>query len=415
MKRFFRILAVCAAVFSIIILVAGAMISSLTPDSYNVTSENSDDDFYISYWPVNAKSISHTSREIENADKLYSKKHDADIMLMNLIPIKRVNVDIISNAQVIPCGTPFGIKIFTQGVVVVGMTGVKCETEQCNPAKEAGLKKGDVIKKINGVEVNTNEDVSKIVEENGGKGLELEISRDNMVFNTTLVPVKSANDNTFKIGLWVRDSSAGIGTLTFYDEQTKSFAGLGHGICDIDTCELLPLMKGDIVKANINGVTKGVRGTPGELRGYFNSEDPIGNLTANISTGVYGFMEDKPSENEAIPVLMKQDVTTGSAKVLTTIFGEEPQYYDIEIVSVNYNENYPTKNMVVSITDPVLLEKTGGIVQGMSGSPIIKDGALVGAITHVFVNEPTRGYGIFAENMLVNSRSISDREYKNAS
>lgn len=414
MKKFFKVLSVSLAAFSLIILVVGAVISNLTPDKYNVTSEENDD-FYISYWPVSAKSINYTNRKIENADKIYSKRHDADIMFMNLIPIKRVNVDIISNAQVIPCGNPFGIKIFTQGVVVVGMEAVNSETGHCSPAKEAGLKKGDVIKKINGIEVNTNEDVSKIVEGNDGSGLDLEISRDNMVFNTTLIPVKSANDNAYKIGLWVRDSSAGIGTLTFYDEQTKSFAGLGHGICDIDTCELLPLMKGDIVKANINGINKGVRGTPGELRGYFNGDEPIGNLTANINTGIYGYMENKPSQNEPIPVSMKQEVTTGSAKVLTTIDGEEPQYYDIEIVSVNYNENYPTKNMVVSITDPVLLEKTGGIVQGMSGSPIIKDGALVGAVTHVFVNDPTRGYGIFAENMLVNSRSINEKGYNNAS
>lgn len=177
----------------------------------------------------------------------------------------------------------------------------------------------------------------------------------------------------------------------------------------------MPLRDGDIVTATINGVVKGVKGTPGELRGYFSNQNAVGHLLANVNTGVYGNMDTAPAQNEPLVVAMKQQVKTGKAQILTTIDGQTPQYYDIEIESVNYKEHTPTKNMVIRITDPKLLETTGGIVQGMSGSPIIQNGMLVGAVTHVFVNEPERGYGIFAENMVSVSSSICQEEQKKAS
>ena len=198
----------------------------------------------------------------------------------------------------------------------------------------------------------------------------------------------------------MRDSTAGIGTITFYNPETGAFGGLGHGICDTDTTELMPLLNGEIVPVTISGVTKGQKGSPGELKGYFASNESVGTLSANVEEGVYGNLDTAPAGSTPLKAAMKQEVKAGAAQILTTIDGSGPQYYDIQVESIDYHENQSSKNMVIHVTDSALLEKTGGIVQGMSGSPIIQNGKIVGAVTHVFVNDPTRGYGIFAENML---------------
>ena len=207
--------------------------------------------------------------------------------------------------------------------------------------------------------------------------------------------------------MWVRDSTAGIGTLTFYDQKSQCFGGLGHGICDADTYELMPLRTGDILPVTISGVTKGMRGTPGELRGYFSDDEAIGSLGANTSCGVFGMLEQEPV-GTVTQIGLKQSVQTGEVQILTTIDNEGPKYYSAVLESINYHGDQEGKNFVLRITDSKLLEKTGGIVQGMSGSPIIQNGKLIGAVTHVFVNDPTRGYGIFAENMLNQSNTVSN-------
>lgn len=382
------------------------------PNNYRVTKNSGLN--VVSSLPI---SIDMNSKEdLVEAGVINSSNqtYNADLKLMNIIPLKSVNVQVVEETKVIPCGVPFGVKIFTDGVVVVGISDVKVNLSTVNPAKDAGLKIGDVIMSIDNHTVNSNEEVAKYIQNCNGNPLTLSVRRENMTFSTEICPVKS-EDSNYKAGLWVRDSSAGIGTLTYYNREQQVFAGLGHGICDVDTGELMPLRNGDIVPAIINGVVKGEKGTPGELRGYFSDQDSIGTLLANVNTGVYGVMDKAPVENEPLVVAMKQQVKPGKAQILTTINGQAPQYYDIEIESVNYKEHTPTKNMVIRITDPKLLETTGGIVQGMSGSPIIQNGMLVGAVTHVFVNEPECGYGIFAENMLQISNSISDESQKSAS
>ena len=404
-----KIIKGCTAVLSVVlsaVLILGVFVAKNFPDSYQVTKNSGLE--LRHQLPVTAKTENGGDMIEAGSLNTSNENYQANLMLFNMIPVKSVNIQLVQETKVIPCGNPFGVKIFTEGVVVVGMTDVKTEKGTVNPAKEAGLKTGDVILEIDDTKVNSNEEVSSIISGCNGKAMELSVQRSNVVFETNLVPVKSSTDGTYKAGLWVRDSSAGIGTLTFYDPTTKSFAGLGHGICDIDTGEILPLLSGDIVKANISGVVKGEKGSPGELRGYFTDSKPIGNLEANVSGGVYGYMEQNPSALKPVTVAMKQQVKAGKAQVLTTIDGVTPEYYDIEIESVNYDENALTKNMVIRITDERLLEKTGGIVQGMSGSPILQDGMLVGAVTHVFVNEPQKGYGIFAENMLAVSKTISN-------
>ena len=295
------------------------------------------------------------------------------------------------------------IRDSTNGVMVVGITDIQSDGKRVNPAAQAGIRVGDIITEANGEKVDANEELSEKIQESQGKNITLTILRGEEELVTTLAPIKSDTDGSYKGGVWVRDSTAGIGTVTFYDPETGGFGGLGHGVCDVDTSELMPLGSGEIVPVIISGVVRGEKGSAGELRGYFSSEIPIGILTENNESGVYGLLDYCPSENNALPLAMKQEVKPGPAKILATVDCTGPQYYDIMIESVSYRDDVQTKNLVIRVTDEKLLKVTGGIVQGMSGSPIVQNGMLVGAVTHVFVNDPTRGYGIFAENMVNNS------------
>ena len=232
--------------------------------------------------------------------------------------------------------------------------------------------------------------------------MEVVLKRDNKEIETSVTPVYSESTQTYEAGMWVRDSSAGIGTITYYKADGTSFAGLGHPVCDVDTGEIVPISSGEVASVNINGVKSGVSGSPGELIGSFISTDAIGEISLNNAYGIFGTMNNKTSLNDAIPMAFKQDISLGKATILTTIDGTSPKEYSIEIEKIDYNSNESSKNMVIHITDEELLSKTGGIVQGMSGSPIIQNGKLIGAVTHVFVNDPTKGYGIFCENMIRN-------------
>lgn len=344
-------------------------------------------------------------RSIETAALEAGSSYTASLKLFGMFPVKDVSVNVVNQPVVVPCGTPFGIKMFTDGVLIVGMSDVDTAAGAHNPARSAGMKIGDVILTINGKTVMSNEEVADMVEESGGKAMTFRIRRDNLTFDVRFVPAKSVNENRWKAGLWVRDSSAGIGTLTFYDPATKTFGGLGHAVCDVDTGETIPLSTGEIVPARIYSIKKGLSGEPGELRGGF-EYGLLGRLTVNGETGIYGTLTQLPDAIQTVPVCMKQQVRTGKAQVLTTIEGTTPQLYDIQIEQVRYNDSSPTRNMVIRITDAELLDKAGGIVQGMSGSPILQDGKLVGAVTHVFVNDPTKGFAIFAENMLKTSATV---------
>ena len=327
--------------------------------------------------------------------------HETTVSLFGLFPIKTVSVTETEETEVVVLGTPFGLKIFTEGVLVVGYSDVDTENGTKNPALEAGVKTGDIILKINGEDVTENSDVQSIITKSQGKPCELELKRDGNTFSVTLTPVLSVTDKVYKMGLWVRDSSAGIGTLTFYSPTLKVAAGLGHGICDTDTGELIPFDSGQFVKAEIVGIKKSSGKVTGELKGVFSGGD-IAQLAGNEITGVYGCDCSEITDGEsAMPIALKQEVKTGKACILTTVDDNEPCLYECEIEKVYHNDSAKIKNMVIKITDEELLAKTGGIVQGMSGSPIIQDGKLVGAVTHVMVNDPTVGYGIFIENMLL--------------
>ena len=341
--------------------------------------------------------------------------HETTVSLFGLFPIKTVSVTETEETEVVVLGTPFGLKIFTEGVLVVGYSDVDTENGTKNPALEAGVKTGDIILKINGEDVTENSDVQSIITKSQGKPCELELKRDGNTFSVTLTPVLSVTDKVYKMGLWVRDSSAGIGTLTFYSPTLKVAAGLGHGICDTDTGELIPFDSGQFVKAEIVGIKKSSGKVTGELQGVFSGGD-IAQLAGNEITGVYGCDCSEITDGEsAMPIALKQEVKTGKACILTTVDDNEPCLYECEIEKVYHNDSAKIKNMVIKITDEELLAKTGGIVQGMSGSPIIQNGKLIGAVTHVLVDDPTKGYAIFAENMLETAQSVAEQNLKAAS
>lgn len=314
------------------------------------------------------------------------------LMLFGSIPIKNVKTDRIERPLLVAGGQPFGIKLMTDGVMVIGLEDVG---SVC-PASECGIEVGDVIMSIDGETVTTNRRISEIISSTKGKPCSVEFSRSGRQKTATLVPVYSGG--TYKAGMWVRDSSAGIGTLTFYDPSTNAFGGLGHPICDADTRQPMPISHGTVGEVNITGCIKSERGEPGQLTGEFASQDVVGSIKQNVAEGVFGTLDGFPIEGEIIPLGFKQEIKKGPAEILSTLNGTTPQRYSVEIESVDMSDG-ASHDMIVHITDKKLLGEAGGIVQGMSGSPIIQNGRLVGAVTHVFVDDPTRGYAIFADDM----------------
>ena len=298
-------------------------------------------------------------------------------------------------------GQPFGVKFYNNGLVVINLESYYDGNKYICPAKEGGLKVNDIIKEVNGEVICTNEALQETTVNSNGKTITLTIERDGKEQTKNITPRKNTA-GMYLMGAWVRDSCAGIGTITYYDIENNYFAALGHGICDNDTSLLLPLGSGEAVHANINGVTKSSCGKAGSLNGYF-TDSTIGYLIKNTDVGVYGTISDNFSNKERkIEIADNNEVKTGSAELYTTIDGEEPQYYTIEITKIVNLDSDSNENFVIRITDEKLLKYCGGIVQGMSGSPIIQNDKLVGAVTHVFLNNPSEGYGVTAQNMVTN-------------
>ena len=326
----------------------------------------------------------------------FTAEDRAELTLMGKIPVKTVEVSRSEAPMLIVGGFPFGIKLLMEGVMVTDMSdvdGISC------PAADAGVEKGDVITHADGKPLSSNRDLQRVIAESGGEDVNLAISRDGTDISAVLTPVFSEKEKIWRSGMWVRDSAAGIGTLTFTDKVTGKFCGLGHPICDADTGELVPLQKGEAVPVEITEAQIGKAGAPGCLHGQFADITPYGILTKNSRCGIFGvFSEDNPSCGE-YKLGYRQDIAEGEAYILSTVNGRVPEMYSVEIEEVDYSGAEPTKNMVLRITDDELISQTGGIVQGMSGSPIIQNNRIIGAVTHVFVADPTRGYGIFAENM----------------
>lgn len=379
---------------TIVLFIFALYVAALLPDTFLVTQGGS-----IAVAGMPFLSAREPLGEVAAAGTTIGNSYNTELSIGGIIPVKTVRAQVVSRRVVQVCGTPFGIKMFASGAMVVGYSDIYTATGYQNPAKTAGLKMGDVILSIAGEATRTNEDVSAALQTLAGAPAEVVYQRNGEEYRTMLTAVYDNTVGAWRTGMWVRDSSAGIGTMTFVDPATSIFAGLGHSIHDVDTDTTISLRKGEIVEVEITGATAGSPGSPGELKGRFVSNIPTGEILANSETGVYGTVNGyfKGVETE---VALAQEVQTGEAQLYTTIDGSEPQLYTVTIEKISLNSENPNRNMVIRVTDPRLLSATGGIVQGMSGSPILQNGRFVGALTHVLINDPTRGYVIFAENML---------------
>ena len=306
--------------------------------------------------------------------------------------------------QVIPVGRAVGIKLFSDGVLVVGLSAVETQTGSRSPGRDCGLKEGDVITHINGDEVDTIEAVQALVEEQRDSPLTIQAVRGERQLQLTAAAVENRQGD-YQLGVWLRDSMAGIGTVTFYDPDSGIFGALGHGINDVDTAMLMPMETGSIMPASVTQVKKGAGGDPGELHGQFDLTRELGTLYANTGLGVFGRLNPEAEQfsGQAIPVASRDQVHEGPATILSNIRGNQVEEFDIQITEV-VQQGDGARSLTIRVTDPELLEATGGIVQGMSGSPILQDGRLAGAVTHVLVNDPTQGYGVLAETMLRQAR-----------
>lgn len=336
-----------------------------------------------------------------NADR----SRNVTLALFGTIPLKTVRTVDTEARSVQVCGTPFGIKMFSDGALVVAFSDQYTALGTENPAKEAGLKLGDLIVSAGGQPIRSNEELTHAITAAEGAPLQLVYQRDGHQYTTTLTPVADATTGAYRAGIWVRDSSAGIGTMTFLDPKNGTFGGLGHAISDTDTGADITLLSGEIVPVVITGCVSGTAGSPGELRGEF-SAAAAGTVLANDTTGVYGAYTGAVSGQNCL-VAQPQQIALGEAEIWTTISGSTPRRYQVRIERVNMTSGDPNRNLLIKITDPDLLAATGGIVQGMSGSPIVQNGRLVGAVTHVLVNDPSRGYGIFATTMLEKADAIA--------
>ena len=368
----------------------------------NVTAESADSVSFAMYPELSCIGSVNGFEDSKQAEK-------ATLSLFGAIPVKSVNVRENEAPTLVVCGEPFGVKLLMEGVMVTGMSRVDCSGEDICPAELAGVEVGDVIRSADGCELTSNADLQRVISESGGRDVLLSISRGGADITADLRPVMSERDEKWRGGMWVRDSIAGIGTMTFINKETGGFAGLGHPVCDSDKGEIIPISSGEAVPVEITGARKGEKGVPGELQGRFTRSPVYGVLDKNCESGIYGRLSETACKElcsgaEELQMGYRQDITTGEAYIWSTLSGSSPERYSAEIERVDYSSGEGSKNMVIHITDPRLIDSSGGIVQGMSGSPVVQNGKLIGAVTHVFVSDPTRGYAIFAENMFENTQ-----------
>ena len=344
------------------------------------------------------KTIETATKNIEDNSLNETGKIDLSLNLLDKIPLKEISVNVIPKVKVIPLGNAIGLKLYTEGVLIVGMS----EIEGKRPYEFSGIKEGDRIISIDNKKIETTEDLIETVNSSKGKEVSIKYVRENSEEVTNITPVQTKH-NEYKLGLWVRDAAAGVGTASFYIPSTGMFASLGHGITDIDTGDLITISNGELVSTNIVSIQKGEKGKPGEIKGSIEGSSKIGEVYKNTSFGIFGKVSNKNSlkvtESE-MEILNRDEIKKGKAQIICELEDGKKEHYDIEIQKIYTANNKDNKSMLIKITDERLLERTGGIIQGMSGSPIIQNGKFVGAVTHVLVNDPTTGYGVFADMML---------------
>ena len=336
--------------------------------------------------------------------KISDTQNTYEIRFLGMIPMRSVEVQKIKDLEICPGGNAVGVRVSSEGVLIVGYSEIEINNKkEESPGKIGGLEVGDIILKVNGEEMQNSIDLLKTIKECENENIKIELLRhgENLIKN---IQLRKENDKEYKIGLWIRDSTAGVGTMTFFDNKTNKFGALGHPITDCDTNEPFLIKKGDLLNSSIISVKKGEKGLPGELKGIFLNEDsPTGDIEKNTQSGIFGKIENSEMLNKNLTPLkvgFRDEINLGKAKIITTIDEKGPQEFEIEIEKLLDQNTPSSKSMIIRITDPRLLEKTGGIVQGMSGSPIIQNNKIVGAVTHVLINKPDTGYGIYIEWML---------------
>jgi len=331
-------------------------------------------------------------------------KYNIDLKLFGIFKFKNISLDVINTQELIPCGNPIGIYVETDGILVLGSGRITGEDGLNYEPINNKLKSGDYILSINGKPLKSKNELISEIQKSGGKDVNLVVRRNKEEITVRITPVKTAS-GSYKVGAWIRDNTQGIGTLTFVSPDGQ-FGALGHGITDIDTGLLMEIKDGSIYSAEIMSIVKGRQGEPGELIGMIRQNDryKIGNITENTYQGIFGRVSNNLAElenNTPLKIGLKQEVQKGKAYIRCTV-DDKIENFEIEIVSIDMSNSNHSKGIVLRITDQRLLNMTGGIVQGMSGSPIIQNNKLIGAVTHVFIQDSTKGYGTFIENMVNN-------------
>ena len=341
---------------------------------------------------------------VDNSVESSAGSYELNLDLFGTIPVKEINVNVIERTKVIPCGDLIGVKMYSKGALVVGFSEIEgADNKIYKPYNNSGIKEGDTIVEINGNSIsNTNELVDQVNKANGDC-LVVKYKSGEAVKKTNITPVKNSM-NEYKLGIWVRDAAAGVGTLTFVEPSTGNFAALGHGIVDIDTGGIFNISNGELVGSRMISIRKGEKNNPGEIRGIIDSADVIGNIRKNTNYGVFGATYDMSNyinqNNKEYEVALRSEIKEGEAEVICELENNKKTSYKIKIEKIYTSNNYDNKSMLIKIVDDRLINKTGGIIQGMSGSPIIQNGKFIGAITNVLVNDPTMGYAIFGDLMI---------------
>lgn len=355
-------------------------------------------------YTANEKTVQSIAPLGNTIDKIKGNNNKYEIKFLGVIPLKSLEVQKIKDLELYPGGNPIGVRVNSEGVLIVGYSDIVVDNKkEESPGKTGGLEIGDIILKVNGIDMESSIDLLRTIKGCEKEEIEVYILRNGKKF-TKNIHLKRENNKDYKIGLWIRDSTAGVGTMTFYDKDTKKFGALGHPITDCDTNEPFLIKKGDLLESSIISIKRGEKGAPGELKGIFiNEQMPAGTIEKNTESGIFGEIKNTQylnRNNKPLKVGFRDEITVGKAKIITTIDESGPQEFDIEIEKLLNQSTPGSKSMVIKITDPKLINKTGGIVQGMSGSPIIQNNKIIGAVTHVLINKPDTGYGIYIEWML---------------
>lgn len=356
------------------------------------------------------QSIVQAAKELEQSN-IYSSagSYEINLDLFGTIPVKEINVNVIERTKVIPCGNLIGVKMYTPGVLVVGMSEIEgIDKKSYRPYEDSGIKEGDMIVEIDSKKITNTNDLIRTVNSCNGKSIEIKFVRDEETKTTNILPIESSS-REYKLGLWVKDAAAGVGTLTFYEPSTQSFAALGHGIVDSDTGGIFNIADGELVRSNLLSIRKGEKNNPGEIKGVIDSNRSIGQIYKNTNYGVFGKVSQVENINltdlQEYDVALRSEIETGEADVICELENGKRDTYKIKIEKIYSSNNYDNKSMLIKIDDERLLNKTGGIIQGMSGAPIIQNGKFIGAITNVLVSDPTTGYAIFGDLMIKQMRS----------